>query len=260
MPDPAVDEVVTGGAADRGRDAPSWTPARAEPLSQKIVADVRAALFDGRLRAGDFLGTEPSLAAQFGVSRMVVRDALRVLMASGVVTIRPGAKGGARIASANPDVVSDALAIQLTLLGVTEEEVLEAELALEAWAAELAAVRRDEDDLAALREGISRLTATPADDAVAFAERAVDIHGLVVRAAHNPVLDAQFATVRRLLCRSYERHLAERGRHGAAVEANRRLVRLVEQQDAAGARWHMEQRMRSIMRRVDRKLPSPPER
>ena len=71
---------------------------RSSSLSAQVVAEVRDALFAKRLRPGDFLGTEKDLAARFDASRIVARDALRTLEALGIVEIRMGKGGGARIA------------------------------------------------------------------------------------------------------------------------------------------------------------------
>ena len=92
---------------------------RSSSLSAQIVADVRDALFAKQLKPGDFLGTEKDLAARFGVSRIVARDALRTLEALGIVEIRMGKGGGARIAHGNPRLFAEALAVQLDLTGVT---------------------------------------------------------------------------------------------------------------------------------------------
>jgi DNA-binding GntR family transcriptional regulator len=71
---------------------------RSSSLSAQIVSHVRDALFAKQIKPGDFLGTEKDLAAQFGTSRIVARDALRTLEALGIVEIRMGKGGGARIA------------------------------------------------------------------------------------------------------------------------------------------------------------------
>ena len=76
-------------------------PFRTATMSTQIVAQVRDALFAKELRSGDFLGTEKDLAERFGVSRIVARDALRTLEAQGVVEIKVGSGGGARIASSD---------------------------------------------------------------------------------------------------------------------------------------------------------------
>ena len=87
-----------------------WAFESARPaatLSARIVEEVREALFAKRLAPGDFLGTEKDLAEQAGVSRIVARDALRTLQALGVVEIKVGAGGGARIAKGNPALFAD---------------------------------------------------------------------------------------------------------------------------------------------------------
>ena len=104
--------------------------ARAATLSGQIVAEVREALFDRRLKPGDFLGTEKDLAARAGVSRIVARDALRTLEALGVVDIKVGAGGGARIAQGNPRLFAEALAVQLALTGVGAAETMDAQRAI----------------------------------------------------------------------------------------------------------------------------------
>ena len=72
----------------------------------------------GTVRPGDFLGSEAAIAQQFGVSQMAARDALRSLQALGIIEIRAGSKGGASIASANLQRLTDSVAIQLQLMSL----------------------------------------------------------------------------------------------------------------------------------------------
>ena len=100
---------------------------------------MRDALFAKKLKPGDFLGTEKDLAARFGVSRIVARDALRTLQALGIADIRMGKGGGARVSRGNPRLFAEALAVQLDLTGVSAAEIMDAQRAIETLAAELAA-------------------------------------------------------------------------------------------------------------------------
>ena len=122
---------------------------------------------------GDFLGTEKDLAERFGVSRIVARDALRTLEAQGIVEIKVGAGGGARIAQGNARLFAEALAVQLDLAGVSAAEIMDAQRAIECLAAELAAINATAEDHARLRE------------LIADAERKIDdvaaYHALVPR-------------------------------------------------------------------------------
>ena len=79
---------------------PIFVGGRSASLSAQIVAQVRDALFAKKLKPGDFLGTEKDLAARFGVSRIVARDALRTLQALGIADIKMGKGGGARVRAA----------------------------------------------------------------------------------------------------------------------------------------------------------------
>ena len=104
---------------------------RSSSMSAQIVAWVRDALFAKKLKPGDFLGTEKDLAARFKASRIVARDALRTLEALGIVEIRMGKGGGARIAQGNPRLFAEALAVQLDLTGVSAAEIMDAQRAIE---------------------------------------------------------------------------------------------------------------------------------
>src|SRR3979490_1461527 len=119
--------------------APIFVAGRSVSLSSRIVADVRDALFAKKLKPGDFLGTEKDLAARFGVSRIVARDALRTPQASGMADIKRGKGGAARVWRGNPRLFAEALAVQLDLTGVTAAEIMDAQRAVECMAAELAA-------------------------------------------------------------------------------------------------------------------------
>ena len=221
-----------------------WEPLQADTLSWRIVAQVRRALFADKLRPGDFLGTENSIARQFGVSRMAARDALRSLAAVGIVTIRQGAKGGAVIAEGNAEHFADALAVQLKLIGVTETEMLDAQIGIEAMAAELAASRASAADLTRMKglvEELKRLF----DEPVGFTDVSMRFHLAVVEASQNRALIAQFKALRHVLLPAYTRHttreVAER-----AVAAHEILVGLIEAGDTDGAREQMVRRLRLI--------------
>src|SRR5438105_9574778 len=126
-------------------------PFRSATMSTQIVSRVREALFAKELRPGDFLGTEKDLAERFGVSRIVARDALRTLEAQGIVDIKVGSGGGARVARGNARLFAEALAVQLDLTGVTVAEIMDAQRAIESRAAELAAASSTAEDHARLR-------------------------------------------------------------------------------------------------------------
>src|SRR5436853_2716537 len=163
---------------------------RGPTLSARIITQVREALFAREMRPGDFLGTEKDLAERFGVSRIVARDALRTLEGLGIVEIRVGAGGGARIARGNPRRFAEALAVQLDLTGVSVREILDAQRAIECLAAELAAEQATADDCARLRALIGEAEHA-VGDRDAFTRLSLAFHMAVAEASHNRVLVVQ---------------------------------------------------------------------
>jgi GntR family transcriptional repressor for pyruvate dehydrogenase complex len=220
---------------------------RASSLSGQIVAEVREALFAKRLRPGDMLGTEKELAGRFGVSRIVARDALRTLQALGIAEIRMGRGGGARVAKGNPRLFAEALAIQLDLTGVGAGEVLDAQRAVEALAAELAAEQATAADHARLRQLIADAEAKFGDE-VAFTRSCRDFHLAVAEASHNRVLVVQLVSLE---------HVAWPGRNPTLtpavgrriVHVHRQLAELIEMRDGAGARKLMDEHIKMIRSR-----------
>lgn len=177
---------------------PVWKTVQSKTLSGNIVSQIRAAVFSEELKAGQFLGSEAALSDQFGVSRMAARDALRTLEGLGIVEIRMGAKGGVWIAPGNPDRLADAFAIHLKLIGVTPGEVFDAQMAIEVMAAELAAERRTDDELAYLGQLIQQLVSLK-DDLSQFADVSMQFHEGIVQASHSRVLLAEFRALSQVL-------------------------------------------------------------
>jgi GntR family transcriptional repressor for pyruvate dehydrogenase complex len=230
------------------QDPWAFAPARpAATLSSRIVDEVREALFDKRLSPGDFLGTEKDLAERAGVSRIVARDALRTLQALGVVEIKVGAGGGARIAHGNPALFAEALAVQLSLAGTTVREMMDAQRAIETTTAELAAENATPEDLVRLRRSLAEHEETLADDA-AYTRTCMRFHLAVAEASHNRVLVAQLLSLQHVSWPAQNKTLtAPVARH--ILEVHRQLVDLIEARDAAAARRLMDEHVRMIRAR-----------
>jgi GntR family transcriptional repressor for pyruvate dehydrogenase complex len=241
----------------RKPDPWSFEPTRTgSTLSSRIVEDVCAALFDKKLQPGDFLGTEKDLAERAGVSRIVARDALRTLQALGVVHIKVGAGGGARIAEGNPRLFSEALAVQLSLAGVSVQEMMDAQRAVETTAAELAAENADAADMHKLRALLAEHEAV-IEDSAAYTRSCMRFHLAVAEASKNRVLVAQLLSLQHVSWPAVNRTLTMPvGRH--ILEVHREIADVIESRDAAAARRMMDDHVRMIRaRRVSEHTESP---
>ncbi len=234
--------------ATLGIEASRFVPTgRASSLSAQIVTTVRDGLFAKQLKPGDFLGTEKDLAARFGVSRIVARDALRTLEALGIVAIRMGKGGGARIARGNPRLFAEALAVQLDLTGVTAREVLDAQRAIECMAAELAAEEATSADHQRLHRLIAEAEAAIAD-AAAFTRSSRAFHLAIAEASHNRALVVQFLSLDHVSWPSRNPTLTpEVSRR--VLDVHKELTALIEMRDPAGARRLMDDHVKMIRAR-----------
>ncbi|MFJ1599702.1 FadR/GntR family transcriptional regulator [Streptomyces sp. NPDC088261] len=160
------------------------SPIRRHPLAAQ-VADV---LLE-RLRAGEWplghrLPGETTLAAQLGVGRSTLREAVRELSGKGVLDSRQGA--GVYVTAL--DVPEDREAV---LRHASIVSVIEARIAIEAEAAGLAAARRTPADLRVMRRAL-RERRTDGQSLDAHVDADMAFHRTVVLAAHNDVLTGLF--------------------------------------------------------------------
>jgi GntR family transcriptional repressor for pyruvate dehydrogenase complex len=220
---------------------------RSDSLSWQIVSSVRDALFAKKLRSGEFLGTESELAERFGVSRIVARDALRTLQALGIVDIRMGKGGGARIARGNPRLFAEALAVQLDLTGVSAREIMDAQRAIETLAAELAAENSTAADHAKFQHLLAE-TESQIHDVAAFTELGREFHLAVAEASHNRVLVVQLISLQHVSWPSRNNTLTlDVSRR--ILDVHRELAALIEARDGAGARRVMDEHVKMIRAR-----------
>ena len=131
---------------------------RVRKAYEQVYDQLRDLIIRGELPRGERLPGEIVLARQFGVSRGTVREALRALEAHNLIRTAKGASGGSFVTLPTVDHVSEFLEANISLLSeandVTLEEFLETRRLLEVFAARQCALRRDDDDLARLRETI----------------------------------------------------------------------------------------------------------
>jgi GntR family transcriptional repressor for pyruvate dehydrogenase complex len=225
----------------------NFVPGRSASLSSQIVSDIRDALFAKMFEPGDFLGTENDLAARYGVSRIVARDALRTLEALGIAEIKMGKGGGARVARGNPKLFAEALAVQLDLIGVGATEIMDAQRAIECLAAELAAEHATEADFAKFRDLVAQAEAS-IGDVERFTRLGAAFHLAVAEASHNRVLVVQLISLQHVSWPRRNPTLTQKVAR-RVVDVHKELLALIEIRDAAGARKLMDDHVKMIRAR-----------
>lgn len=164
-----------------------FRPVSVGRISEIIVDQIRALMRQGQLKPGDRLPPERDLCERFGVSRVTVREALRMLESSGLVQIRVGARGGAFVTAPSSDRVGEGLTDMLTLSAISAADVTEVRMILEVGIVPLVCERATEQDIADLEEICERSEAALRSGEYSM-EYSLEFHTRVARATHNPAV------------------------------------------------------------------------
>ncbi|MBW1738785.1 MAG: FadR family transcriptional regulator [Deltaproteobacteria bacterium] len=121
-------------------------------LYEEVSEILEEAILSRRFRPGDPLPSEAELGEQFGVSRTVVREAIRLLQSRGFLEIRRGKNGGAFVLELNPGIISDNLSVLIRAGYVEPEHLTQARIYLEPEVMRLAAINSSEADLDRIEE------------------------------------------------------------------------------------------------------------
>jgi len=160
-------------------------PIDAQPSYLRAARAIEHAILSGRFALGQLLPTESVLAAQLGLNRSTVREALRSLEDNGLL-VRSAAR---RLTISLPSVddVAWKASRAMGLGKVTFRELWETQTTLEPFAARLAAQRVVPELAEALRENLAR-TRVEIDDDEAVIRLDIEFHRLVFEATRNRAL------------------------------------------------------------------------
>jgi GntR family transcriptional repressor for pyruvate dehydrogenase complex len=156
-----------------------------ETASDSAVRFLRAMIFSGELRPGDRLPPERDLGFRLGISRMTLRLALKVLESSGYIFTTRGSHGGSRVSDA--DSLFRCWKQWMRQHSDELEDVFEFRITVEARLAALAAERRTDEDLAAMRVAVA--DEQPNKDWSALFRADMDVHRAIAKAARSPHLE-----------------------------------------------------------------------
>ncbi|MET7398222.1 FadR/GntR family transcriptional regulator [Dactylosporangium sp. NPDC005572] len=180
----AAAKTQTVGAGD----ADMFKAVSVNRVSQSIIDQIKLLLRQGRLKPGDRLPSERELCERFGVSRVTVREALRVLEASGLIEIRVGARGGAFVTSPTSQQIGEGLADLMSLSPMSAPQVTEARQIFELSIVPLVVERATDEDIAALR-GMLELHRAALERGEYDMSLSADFHVRVAACTHNPAIE-----------------------------------------------------------------------
>jgi DNA-binding FadR family transcriptional regulator len=204
------------------------TSLRRSPLVELAVSQLREQVLSGQWPVGGRLPAETELAQRLEVGRSTVREAVRALVHAGLLETRQGS--GTYVRSVTPGADWEPRLRRAAVL-----EAYEVREALEVQAARLAASRRTEADIEALRACLAERDSARGEDA-RFVEADLAFHRAVVAAAHNPLLAEMFDSFAAVLREALIAIRSDQAVQGPDADAaHARLAAAIQAGDAAAA-------------------------
>ena len=208
-------------------------------ISGAIVEQIRGRIRSGELPVGARLPSERALCEQFEVSRRTVREALRMLEATGHIVIKLGKQGGAFVTTPSARLVGEGLTELIANSSLTSAEVTEVRVLLELALLPLAVERATDEDIAALRAMCDR-HAEAREDGTYTVAMSMDFHRAIAACTHNAASLLFLDSVRDVILKSLE-EAHHRGSSGVAE--HRRIVDAIAARDVAVAREEMSRHL-----------------
>lgn len=161
---------------------------RGQSAADHLAAEIET------MQEGQRLGTKKELCQRLGVANATLNEAIRLLQERGLVTLRPGPKGGIFVAKADPFV-----RLGRTLMQVRDEPdlitgAIEVQESLQALAALNALRNRTDADVTALREHMAAIEAA-IDDEAGFARAVRHLNEFIAGVGANRVLQTVYRGV-----------------------------------------------------------------
>lgn len=223
--------------------SPSTPPTpttRLPKASDLVVGWLRENILSGQWPAGTKLPPETELMTMFGVGRVSVREAVRLVDRDGLVETRRGATGGIFVRRPAPSELSESFSIMLAAESCTVGEALQFRLMLEPEAA-AAAARQIESAGSDLR---SRLNEEACADGLDL------LHGLHITIAEmsgNRVLYIVLAALGRVMSESLRAGKVSSTDVAGTIAAHRKIAKKIEDGDPDGAHHAMRQHLEAYV-------------
>ncbi|MBX5012076.1 FadR/GntR family transcriptional regulator [Rhizobium lentis] len=225
------------------RDMDSWLSDRKEigrrNAAEAVFEDIRTAIVDRKLALGTRLPSELQLAEGYGISRAIVREALRSLQTLGFTQTRTGR---------GTYVVSESPARQLGEGAYSARDLMEARPCIEIPAAGWAASRRSGEQLAVLTSLCDRMEEE--EDVQKWVRMDAEFHGEIAQASGNAIFRKVVADVRGALSMQSELVEHVRGRRKASNAEHRRILEAIAAGREGEARAAMAEHLLEVKRSI----------
>lgn len=162
-------------------------------VSELVIEELRRMIQDGELKNGDKLPNQFEFAAQLGVSRNSLREALNKLKMLGAIEQRP--RTGTIVKASSPILLADQFELPIIEDMETTLEFIQSRRFIEMGTTELAIANGTNEEIKELAEQVEMMeSAIEEEDHAAYVELDLKFHFQIAKASHNRFLANQLLT------------------------------------------------------------------
>jgi DNA-binding FadR family transcriptional regulator len=221
-------------------------------LAEKVASDIERDILAMGWQVGTVVGSEKELLEKHGVSRGILREAIRLLEHHMVATMRRGPGGGLIVTAPDAEVVTGSVAMFLEYRQATPPIIFEARKALELVAVEMTAQRIDETKISQLRDLTRR------DDSLAeYPQSGLHWHIVVAEMTGNPALALFVTSLVRLTDEAVSQFRVSRAGSNPEVvhHAHSRITEAIIAGDIGLARHRMLRHLEAVEAFISERWP-----
>lgn len=248
---PVADPSREPHIQDRERGTLFQNIPRTVSLVERAREYLESLIVNGSLPAGEPLPPEGKLGEMLGVSRTVIREAVRLLAARGLVEVASGS--GTYVRAVGPSIIDDSVSLLLRANHVPPEQIYEVRRSLEVDAAGLAAERASAEEVLFMEEEIAVLRQERLRSAE-YAKHDFLFHLRVAESTHNLLFVALIKSISTITIRAMNQMYASgrlefTNRH-VRTEEHEAIIENIKQHDINGARQAMADHMTRSLNRL----------
>ena len=219
-----------------------------EPLYAQVTDQILQYIIDNGLPVSARLPSERKLSEQFGVSRVVIREAMKVLVQNGVVSIQSGR--GTFVVDRTRASLQQSLDLLYRVRNLDYKKIWEVRTTLEIMIASLAALRANADDIALLELYIDEM-----EQSIPDVERHVSadeqFHSALAATTGNELFEALVQSLIFFLKNARRMTAREPNAENNALASHKRILEAVRCQDAKRAELEMRSHLEQVERVLD---------
>ncbi len=216
-------------------------------LYEQVALQIQQLILAEGWPVGSRIPNERDLGEQFGVSRTVIREALKALSERGLVAIKPGR--GTFVADLGAGALKEPMRLFFQRHNVSYEDLVEARRVLEIEIAGLAAQRTRPEQIEGLRAAIAEMDARR-EDPEGYSKADQAFHVMLARATQNQMFLVLMESIAGLLHESRKLIFGVVGAPDRGQAHHRALLAAVEKHDAAAARKAMREHLDQVDRDI----------